>query len=289
MSSKSTTSPSPLRLRMEQLMRVRNFSPRTVEIYLGAVAKFAAFFGRSPDQLGPEEILTYQLHLRDVRNVSYTFFNQLMCALRFFYVEVLGRDAMVPRIPFMLREQHLPVVLSAEEVLRLLAVPLSLRDRVLITLTYSAGLRLGEVCRLEVADIDSDRMLIRVRQGKGRKDRYAPLSPVTLDLLRAWYRATHPKALFFPTKKDPSKPIHHSTFQRALRLAVRRAGITKRVSPRTLRHSFATHAMEQGQPMPQIQIAMGHAHLRTTQTYTHVSPENARSPLDKLAPRHDER
>lgn len=285
----ATQSVSPLRLRMHQLMKVRNFSPRTIEIYLAAVAKFARFFRRSPDKLGAEEILEYQLHLRDVRNASFAFFNQVMCALRFFYVEVLGRDEMLARIPFMRRERHLPVVLSTDEVVRLLAAPLSLRDRVLITLTYSAGLRLGEACRLEVRDIDSGRMLIRVRQGKGHKDRYAPLSPVTLELLREWYRATHPKDLLFPTKKDPSKPIHHSTFQRALRIAVDRAGITKHVSPRTLRHSFATHAMEQGQPMPQIQVAMGHAHLRTTQTYTHVSPENARSPLDKLIPPTGER
>ncbi|MHB0971248.1 MAG: tyrosine-type recombinase/integrase [Thermoanaerobaculia bacterium] len=276
--------PSPLRLRMQQIMRVRNYSERTQKIYLGAVAKFAAFFHRSPEKLGSEEILTYQLHLRDVRHVSFTFFNQIMSALRFFYGEVLERDEMVQRIPYMRRERRLPVVLSAEELLRLLEATVSLRDRALITLTYSAGLRLGEACRLSVADIDSSRMMIRVRQGKGHKDRYVPLSPVTLELLRAWWRASRPRELLFPAKKDPSRPIHHSTFQRALRIAARRAGITKPVSPRTLRHSFATHLMEQGTSMRVIQILLGHAHIRTTETYTHVSPGGARSPLDHLTP-----
>lgn len=278
------STPSPLRVRMQQLMQVRNFSPRTIDIYLGAVAKFAAFFHRAPDRLGAEQILQYQLHLRDQRHVSFSFFNQVMSALRFFYGEVLEREEMIHRIPYMKRERRLPVVLSAEELLRLLGAIVSLRDRALITLTYSAGLRLGEACRLCVADIDSSRMLIRVRQGKGHKDRYVPLSPITLELLRAWYRKTHPKELFFPTKKDPSRPIHHSTFQRALRIAARRAGITKPVSPRTLRHSFATHLMEQGTSMRVIQVLLGHSHVRTTETYTHVSPGAGHSPLDHLTP-----
>jgi integrase/recombinase XerD len=276
--------PSPLRQRMHEFMHVRNYSERTQKTYLGAVAKFAEFFHAPPDKLGPPEILTYQLHLRDDRHVSFSFFNQVMSALRLFYGEVLEREEMIQRIPFMHRERHLPVVLSPEEVLRLIDATESLRDRVLITVTYSAGLRLGEVCRLAVGDIDSSRMLIRVRQGKGHKDRYAPLSPIALELLREWWRKTHPVDLFFPIRKDPSRPINHSTFQRALRVAVKRAGLTKHVCPRTLRHCFATHLMEKGEPMPMIQVAMGHAHLRTTQTYTHVTPGKIGSPLDHITP-----
>ncbi|MGZ5445132.1 MAG: tyrosine-type recombinase/integrase [Thermoanaerobaculia bacterium] len=276
--------PSPLRQRMHEFMHVRNYSERTQKTYLGAVAKFASFFHTPPDKLGPPEILAYQLHLRDDRHVSFSFFNQVMSALRLFYGEVLEREEMIERIPFMHRERHLPVVLSPEEILRLIDAAETLRDRVLITVTYSAGLRLGEVCRLAVADIDSSRMLIRVRQGKGHKDRYAPLSPIALELLREWWRKTHPADLLFPIRKDPSRPIHHTTFQRALRVAAHRAGLTKPVSPRTLRHCFATHLMEQGEPMPMIQVAMGHAHLRTTQTYTHVTPGKIGSPLDHITP-----
>jgi site-specific recombinase XerD len=153
---------------------------------------------------------------------------------------------------------------------------------VVLTVLYSAGLRLGEVCRLCVRDIDSSRMLIHVRQGKGRKDRYAPLSPVALDLLRQWWRETHPSVLLFPNHDDPARPLNRSTVQRAVKIAAKRAGITKTISPRTLRHSFATHSMEQGHPMRGIQDMLGHSNVRTTELYTHVSPALARSPLDSL-------
>lgn len=278
---------SPLRLRMQQIMFTRNYSPRTVELYLSMVAKFAAHFGRSPDLLGPEEILAYQVYVRDVRKVSYVWFRQAMAALRFFYTVVLEREHVAARIHIMRREKHLPIVLSPEELIALLQGAVSLRDRLLLTVTYSAGLRLGETRRLTVADIDSSRMLIHIRQGKGHKDRYAPLSPLTLDLLRAWWRATRPVGLLFPSPEDPTRPLHHSTVQRAMRIAAKRAGITKKISPRTLRHSFATHLMEQGTSMRVIQTLLGHAHLRTTEIYTHVSPDNARSPLDKLGSSRD--
>jgi site-specific recombinase XerD len=160
---------------------------------------------------------------------------------------------------------------------------------VLITVLYSAGLRLGEVCRLRVENIDSARMLLHIRQAKGHKDRYAPLSPIALELLREWWRKTmrktRPTGLLFPCANDPLRPLHHSTVQRALRIAVRRAGLTKRVSPRTLRHSFATHLMEQGMNLRVIQVLLGHAHTRTTEIYTHVSPAHARSPLDTPPPK----
>lgn len=273
-----------LRERMHQALRIRNMSPRTERIYLDCVARFALFFSLSPDRLGLPQIEQYLFFLRDVKKVSYCWFNQCVCALRFFYLYVLDRPDLVLRIPYGRRERHLPFVLSVGELLALLAAIGSLRDRVLLTVLYSAGIRLGEVCRLRVDDIDSPRMLLRVRQGKGHKDRFAPLSPIALELLRHWWRATRPTGLLFPNKMDPSRPLDPSTVQRAVKIAARRAGMTKPISPRTLRHSFATHLMEQGTPMRVIQVLLGHAHGRTTEIYTHVSPAQARSPLDRLLP-----
>ena len=273
-----------LRERMLMALRIRNMSPRTERIYIDLVARFALHFHRSPDRLGLPEIEQYLFFLRDTRKVSYCWFNQCVCALRFFYLYVMDRPDLVMRIPYGRRERHLPVVLSGDELVALLAAIGSLRDRVLLTVLYSAGIRLGEVCRLRVEDIDSSRMLLRIRQGKGHKDRFAPLSPTALDLLRQWWRATRPAGLLFPNKNDPSRPICPDTVQRAVKVAARRAGITKRISPRTLRHSFATHLMEQGTSMRVIQVLLGHAHSRTTETYTHVSPAQARSPLDRILP-----
>lgn len=275
---------TPLRQRMLQALSIRNFSARTTRTYISLVSRFALFFHRSPDRLGLPEIEQYLFFLRDEKKVSYCLFNQTVCALRFFYLYVMDRPDLVLRIPFGRREKHYPVVLSVNETLAILAALGSLRDRVLVTVLYSAGLRLGEVCRLRVENIDSARMLLHIRQAKGHKDRYVPLSPVALELLREWWRQTRPAGLLFPCAKDPLRPIHHSTVQRALRLAVRRAGLNKRVSPRTLRHSFATHLMEQGMNMRVIQILLGHSHTRTTEIYTHVSPAHARSPLDTILP-----
>jgi len=274
-----------LRERMLMALRIRNMSPRTERIYIDLVARFALHFHRSPDRLGLPEIEQYLFFLRDTRKVSYCWFNQCVCALRFFYLYVMDRPDLVMRIPYGRRERHLPVVLSIDELVAFLAAVGSLRDRVLLTVLYSAGIRLGEVCRLRVEDIDSSRMLLCIRQGKGHKDRFAPLSPTALDLLRQWWRATHPVGLLFPNKNDPSRSICPDTVQRAVKVAARKAGITKRVSPRTLRHSFATHLMEQGTSMRVIQVLLGHAHSRTTETYTHVSPAQARSPLDRILPR----
>ena len=272
-----------LRDRMRRALRIRNYSPRTEQAYIRAVAKFAAHFGQPPHQLGAPEIEQYLYYLRDERGASWCWFNQTICALRFFYTHVLDRPDLVRRLPYGRRETRLPVVLSVEEMLAVLAALVTLRDRVLVMLLYSAGLRLAEVCHLRVRDIDSSRMLLHV-SGKGRKDRYVPLSPIVLEILREWWRATHPHDLLFPNQKDPSRPLSRTTVQRAVRHAAERAGLTKDVSPRTLRHSFATHLMEQGTSTRVIQVLLGHSHVRTTETYTHVSPAHARSPLDQILP-----
>jgi site-specific recombinase XerD len=280
---------TPLRQRMLQALSIRNLSARTTRTYISLVSRFALFFHRAPDRLGLPDIERYLFFLRDEKKVSYCLFNQTVCALRFFYLHVMNRPDLVLRIPYPRREKHYPIVLSLDEVFAVLAELRSLRDRVLITVLYSAGLRLGEVCRLRVENIDSARMLLHIRQAKGHKDRYAPLSPIALELLREWWRKTmrktRPTGLLFPCANDPLRPLHHSTVQRALRIAVRRAGLTKRVSPRTLRHSFATHLMEQGMNLRVIQVLLGHAHTRTTEIYTHVSPAHARSPLDTPPPK----
>lgn len=273
---------TPLRQRMQQAMRVRNLSERTVRTYVSFVSRFALYFRRSPDRVTLPEIEQYLFFLRDVQKVSYSLFNQTVCALHFFYLHVLDRPDWIARIPYGRREKHFPVVLAAGETLDLLAALESLRDRVILTVLYSSGLRLGEACRLAVAD--SARMLLHIRQAKGHKDRYVPLSPIALELLREWWRQTRPSGLLFPCAKDLLRPIHPTTIQRALKRAVRRAGITKRVSPKTLRHSFATHLMEQGTNMRVIQVLLGHAHTRTTEIYTHVAPAHARSPLDAILP-----
>jgi len=275
---------SSLRQRMIDEIHVRHLSDKTEEAYVRAVARFAEHTGRSPGKLGAEDVRRYLLHLRDVEQVSWCWFNQSVCALRFFYEHVMHRPDVVSRIPYGKREKHLPVVLSQEEMVSLLESLVSARDRVIVTLIYSTGVRLGEARWLRVRDIDSSRMFLHVVQGKGRKDRYVPLSPTLLELLRDWHRLTRPKDLLFPNEKDPSRPLSPSTVQRSIAMAARRAGLTKRVSPHTLRHSFATHLIEQGTPTRVIQVALGHAHSRTTEVYTHVSPSMIRSPLDRLIP-----
>jgi site-specific recombinase XerD len=284
-SSSTATATTALREAMRQAIRLRNLSPRTEAVYLSLVARFALFFHRSPDRLGRPEIERYLLHLRDTLHVSHCLFKQTVAALRFFYLHVMERADLVVRIPYGRRPKSLPVVLSADELLALLAAIDSLRDRVLLTLLYSSGLRLGEVCRLRRSDIDSSRSLLHIRHAKGNKDRFAPLSPFALDLLRSWWRQSHFHDLVFPNAKDPSRPLSPSTVQRALKIAARRAGLSKHISPRTLRHSFATHLMEQGTSIRIIQVLLGHAHPRTTEIYTHVSPAHARSPLDRILPK----
>ncbi len=279
---------TPLRQRMIEKLELRNYSPKTISAYVAAVAQFAKHFGRSPDQLTAEEIRQWQVYLRDVRNVSWSGFNVAMCALRFFYREVLEREDLIQRLAFMRRERPLPVVPSADEVFRFLeAVPV-MRYRMLLTVAYACGLRLSEAIRLEARDIDSARMVVHVRRGKGRKDRYVTLSPVLLDLLRGYWKSERPRPWLFPSPLNADRPIGLTTIEKCCKRASTTAKLGKRVTARSLRHAFATHLLEQGTSIRVVQVLLGHSSVTTTQIYTHVSNEaiaKVVSPLDHL-PRH---
>lgn len=274
---------NPLRRRMIEDMTVRNLSPATQQSYIYAVAKFSRHFGRSPDRLGLEDVRSYQLHLIAQRR-SWSHINQTVCALRFFYGLTLGRTEAMERIVAAREPQKLPVVLSGEEVVRFLEAVPGLRNRVALTTAYGAGLRVGEVARLQTAAIDSSRMLIRIEQGKGGKDRYVMLSLQLLRILRAYWRLARPGEWLFPGH-DPAQPVSVATLQEACREAAQRAGLSKPVTVHTLRHSFATHLLEAGTDIRIIQVLLGHARLSTTarctQVATHLIAETTR-PLDRL-------
>jgi len=266
-------------------LKLRNRSPRTIQSYIAHVANFARHFSKSPELLGVEEIRQYQVYLVNERQVSWSTFNQAVCALRFFYRHTLGRDHAVEHIPFPRQPKKLPVVLSPGEVERLLAAVRDYQLRVLLMTTYAAGLRLSEVIHLQVSDIDSQRMVIRVRQGKGQKDRYVMLSAKLLTELRRYWQGQRPTQWLFPSC-NPQQPIKPWRVQRVCCKAGREAGLTKPVNVRCLRHSFATHLLEAGTNIRVIQTLLGHSSVRTTQVYTSVSAQTVRdtvSPFDALA------
>src|SRR5712691_2676470 len=225
-----------LRQRMTDDLRLRNRSARTIKTYIACVAHFARHFQKSPELLGPEEIRQYQVYLVEQRRVSWSYFNQAVCALRFLYRHTLGRDWAITHIPFPRQPKRLPVVLSQAEVKRLFDAVQSLKLRAILMTTYAAGLRLSEVTHLRVSDIDSSRMVIRVQQGKGQKDRYVMLSPTLLEVLRLYWRAERPATWLFPSKGKQEQPLNHSVVQRACHQAGVNAGLTKRVTVRALRH-----------------------------------------------------
>ena len=274
-----------LRQRMTDDLRLRNRSLRTINTYIACVAHFARHFGKSPELLGPEEIRQYQVYLVEQRHLSWSYFNQAVCALRFLYRHTLGRDWAVAHIPFPRQPKKLPVVLSQSEVIRLFDAVRSLKQRAILMTAYATGLRLAEVTHLQVSDIDSERMMVRVRQGKGQKDRYVMLSPTLLEVLRLYWRAERPTTWLFPSKRR-DQPINHSVVQRACHQAGLDAGLSKRATVRSLRHSFATHLLEAGTNIRIIQTLLGHSSVSTTQRYTYVSNKTVRateSPLELLA------
>lgn len=275
---------TPLRQRYIDDLRVRNYSPRTIAAYVGGVARFARHFGRSPESLGPDEVRAFQLELLR-RQASWSQFNQTVCALRFLFGVTLRRPDDLPLIPYGKRPHTLPSVLSSEEVVRFLDACRPGRDRVLFQVAYACGLRISELVRLRVTDIDSARMVVIIRQGKGRKDRLVPLSPRLLEELRGYWRYARPRPWLFPGAR-PEQPLCTASVQRLCQELVRRAGLGKRVTPHTLRHSYATHLLEAGVDIVTLQMMLGHTDLQTTAHYLHISTHRLRqtpSLLDLLA------
>jgi integrase/recombinase XerD len=272
---------SPLRRRMVEDMTVRNLSP--ARSYLYAVAKFSRFFGKSPERLDLEDVRTYQVHLAS-QGIAWATLNQTVAALRFFYGVTLGRPEIPERIAYAREPRRLPVVLSADEVVRFLEAVPSLKSRTALTTAYAAGLRVSEVVALKVADIDSGRMLIRVEQGKGGKDRYVMLSAQLLAILRTYWRLARPRHWLFPGR-DEEHPIDQTVLHAACRSACEAAGLTKHVTVHTLRHSFATHLLESGADIRIIQVLLGHTNISTTARYAQVATstiQGTASPLDRL-------
>jgi site-specific recombinase XerD len=261
---------TPLRQRYTEDLRLRNKSPRTIETYVLRVRQFAEHFGKSPEQLGPDELRAYQQHLLQ-RQVSWSMFNQSVCALRFLYNVTLRRPHLIEHLPFAKRPRVLPTVLSPEEVMRLLAAALPGRDRTLLDVAYSCGLRLKELVGLQVKDIDSARMVLIIRHGKGQKERLVPLSPRLLEVLRAYWRQYRPGTWLFPGVNRPTMALTGGAVQRLCRRTAKRAGLKKRIYPHVLRHSFATHLLEAGVDLLSVQALLGHSHFNTTAKYLHVS------------------
>jgi integrase/recombinase XerD len=262
---------TPLRQRFIDDLRLRNYARRTIDTYVSRIVAFAKHFGRSPDLLGPDEVRAFQLHLLE-RRVSWSSFNQAVCALRFFYGTTLGRPEQLPLIPFGKRPKTLPSVLSADEVLRLLNTAPPGRDRVLLQVAYGCGLRLSELLHLRVADIDSARMVLHVRQGKGAKDRLVPLSLRLLEELRAYWRLCRPRTWLFPGQTADGT-MTAGNIQRRFGRLVQRVGLNKHCSMHTLRHSYATHLLEAGVDVLTLKALLGHSSLQTTARYLHVSTQ----------------
>lgn len=275
---------------LEELQR-RNLSPITTRIYLRAVAEFARYYKKAPDQLGPEHIRQYQAHLFTDRKLGAIAVAQQLSALRFFFLHTLKRPLLAEQLANPRRPVRLPEVLSREEVERLIENAANPLHRILILTLYATGMRREEVVHLKIADIDSGRMVIHIRQGKGRKDRDVMLSPRLLSELRDYWRRTDPRptTYLFPGKgpdQNDEVPLQSRSVYSAVQQAARRAGLGKRVHPHTLRHSFATHLLESGADLHTIQLLLGHGDLKTTSRYLHLSERHLRaaaSPLDSLS------
>jgi site-specific recombinase XerD len=274
---------SPLRQRVIDDMTARRFSEDTKRDYVRNVRNFTAFLGRSPDTATSDDLRRFQLHMAQ-QQVSPWSINAAIAALRFFFTVTLERPDLVRPLRIVNEPRKAPVVLSQEEVARLLEAAPGLKYKAALSVAYGAGLRVSEVANLKVSDIDSERMTLRVEQGKGQRDRYVMLSPQLLELLRDWWRTARPQVWLFPGQ-NPINPMTPRQLNRAVTAAKDLAGIAKRVSPHTLRHSFATHLLEQGVDIRVIQVLLGHAKLETTALYTRVAVNTVRdikSPLERL-------
>src|SRR5215510_3973714 len=275
---------TPRRQRMVEDMQMRNYSAHTMRAYLHCVADFARHFRTSPAPLGPEQVRASQLFLVQDKQRAWPTVVQTVCALRFLYRVTLGRPTMLDSIPHPRRPFTLPTILSQAEVAVLLTTPRNLKHRAILTTLYAAGLRVSELCQLQVTDIDSARMVLRVRQGKGQHDRYVMLSPKLLPLLRQYWHQDKPQPWLFP-----GHPRTRPMTTKAVYLVCRRAGqaahLPKRIHPHVLRHTFATHLLEAGVDLRRIQLLLGHRSLQTTSRYLHVTPHALQatpSPPDAL-------
>jgi integrase/recombinase XerD len=275
---------SPLRRRMIEDMTIRKLAPKTQQGYIRTVKDFAAFLSRSPDTASVEDVRRFQLHLAE-SGAHTPILNHTVSALRFFFRVTLKRHDIIEHTTFIREPRKLPVVLSPEEVARLLNAAPGLKYKAALSVAYGAGLPAAEVVSLKVCDIDSRRMIVRVEQGKGHKDRNVMLSPSLLDLLRAWWRVARPRGWLFPGR-NPVQPMTTRQLNRACHAAAEAAGIEKNVSPHTLRHSFATHLLEQNTDIRVIQVLLGHAKLENTALYARVATKTIQqvmSPLEHIA------
>jgi integrase/recombinase XerD len=276
------------KMMLEELQR-RNYSDSTARGYLGAVVAFAQYFGKPPDQLGPDDLRHYQAHLLKKRKLAVGTVIARVAALRFFFVRTLKRYEFRQDLPYPKKQRRLPTVLSLEEVGQLIDAAGNLQQRTVLMILYGTGMRRAEVSRLKVTDIDSRRMIIRVECGKGGHDRDLPLSPALLETLREYWRWKKPRTYLFPSDnghRGNDQPISDKSVWYACTEAARHAGIRKRVTPHTLRHSWATHLLEAGTDLRTIQMLLGHGDLETTAKYLHLSQRHLHAvanPLDQLS------
>jgi site-specific recombinase XerD len=271
---------------LDEIQR-RNYAQSTAEAYVRALRDFAKFYKLPPDRLGPEQIKPYQLYLLRERGLSPQSVKQRMAAMRFFYVRVLKRSYPPNDFPYPKTHRRLPIILSLEEVRRMIDASNNLFHRAIIMTLYSTGMRRAELVRLKVGDIDSGRMIVHIRQGKGCKDRDVPLSPRLLETLREYWLWTKPRTYLFPSRHRIRAGLHISTkgVYHICRLTARRARIEKNIHPHTLRHSFGTHMLEAGADLVTIQMLLGHADIKDTLIYLHLSERHIRTvpnPLDGL-------
>jgi len=274
-----------LRQRMIEELQMRNLSPHTQAAYIQQISRFSRYFAKSPDQLGPDEIRAYQIYLTNERKLSPASIQIAVCALCFFYKVTLKRDwSFEDVLPRPKKPQRLPIVLSPEEVVHFLSCVESRKHRVILTTCYAAGLRISEAVGLKPAAIDSQRMVIRVEQGKNQKDRYVMLSPKLLEILRGYWRWARPKEWLFPGG-HPGQPMVRATVEAACQKAHRLTGLSKPVTPHSLRHAFAVHLLESGSDVRTIQLLLGHSSLATTARYLRIATSKVcatPSPLDLL-------
>ncbi len=274
-------------LMLEELQR-RNYSQTTVTAYLKTVEDFAKHYNKAPDQLGADEIRSYQVYLLKEKKLGVRTVGHRTAALRFFFCKTLKRNYPVEEVPYPKAPRRLPNILTQEEAVRLIDSASNLFHRAMLMTLYSTGIRRAELCRLKVEDIDSKRMILHIRQGKRGRDRDVPLSPKLLETFREYWRWMRPKRYLFPGTKDgwrADKPITAKVLWEACREAAERAGINKPVRPHLIRHSFATHLVEGGADLPTVQLLLGHSDLKATSIYLHLSERHlkaAGTPLDKL-------